>query len=149
MRAMEMAVLALTAKVSYSGGCKSWQTSRQAWEPSGEPCRLWNRGSCTYLRCRHSLVCSACVESHPAHSCPVQGPQPGQALQHCPSLRGLASSSQGVLRPYKQLLVQQSMGQGISVRRVGYGRQLEVTDMLCFTSKMGILDHERGTVKLL
>ena len=95
MKAMEMAVLAKTAP----GGYENQQTSRQPREPSGEPWRLWNRGSCTYPKCHHSHVCSMCGGNHPARFRPMQAPQPGRVPQDRPPPRGPASSSQGVPRP--------------------------------------------------
>ena len=28
--------------------------------PSGEICRLWNKNSCTFARCRHTHICAIC-----------------------------------------------------------------------------------------
>ena len=74
VKAMESVVLAL-----------SRQQPRRApagpWRPSGEVCRLFNRNSCSYPRCRHTHVCSSCGGNHPVVSCPYEGAraQPGPA----------------------------------------------------------------------
>ena len=81
MRAMEKAVLAVTAKPNP----ESRYANRQVREPSGEPCRLWNRTCCTYPKCRHSHVCSGSGGgNHPILSCPSQDPSQGRALQYPP-----------------------------------------------------------------
>ena len=68
MKAIETAVLALTAKQGRSGGPA---------RSSGEACRLWNRNSCSFPRCKHLHICSRCSGNHQALSCPMSTPQQG------------------------------------------------------------------------
>ena len=60
IKAIETAVLALAGKQGKAGG---------PIRPSAEICRLWNRNSCTYPRCKHLHVCSNCGGDHQALSC--------------------------------------------------------------------------------
>ena len=80
MKAVEKAVLALTSKPTP----ENRYASRPLREPSGEPCRLWNRSTCTYPKCRHSHVCSGCGGNHPIRACPNPGPSQGCTLQYPP-----------------------------------------------------------------
>ena len=64
LKIIESAVLALT------GGQQGKQKSDPpAAKPSGEFCRKWNSGGCSYPRCRHSHSCSNCQGNHPAVKC--------------------------------------------------------------------------------
>ena len=65
LKAIEAAVLALTG-----GNTDRPKQPPPALRPSGEICRKWNAGSCSYLRCRHSHRCSNCQGDHPAVKCP-------------------------------------------------------------------------------
>ena len=56
------------------GRLKSMEQTMQALVPahprppvksSGEVCRKWNRGECSYPFCRHTHVCSSCGGAHP------------------------------------------------------------------------------------
>ena len=69
LRAIESAVLALT-------GARSERPKQppQQLKPSGEICRKWNAGNCTFPRCRHIHACSNCQGSHPAVKCPARAP---------------------------------------------------------------------------
>ena len=40
---------------------------------SGEVCRKWNKGKCSYPYCRHTHVCSLCGGAHPAIRCQRRG----------------------------------------------------------------------------
>ena len=66
LKAIESVVVAMTARPQDRPKPQTPPTAR----PSGEPCRKWNAGSCTYPRCRHSHLCSTCQGSHPAVLCP-------------------------------------------------------------------------------
>ena len=57
-------------------------TSAQA-HPSGEACRKWNGGGCTYPKCRHLHVCSECRGGHPVTRCSIRlsAGGPSQARQ--------------------------------------------------------------------
>lgn len=44
--------------------------SRHNIQFSGEVCRKWNKGECSYPYCRHTHVCSLCGGPHPAVRCP-------------------------------------------------------------------------------
>jgi hypothetical protein len=101
MKTMEKAVLALTAKPNPD----SRYASRLPREPSGEPCRLWNRTGCTYPKCHHSHICSGCGGNHPVRSCPGQGQSQGRAPQYPqgrgPQFRATPRAlGQGPSRPY-------------------------------------------------
>ena len=63
VKAVESALLAMTSKFGV-------RASGPPVSPSGQVCRLYNKGSCTYPRCRHSHVCSNCGGNHAAVSCP-------------------------------------------------------------------------------
>ena len=69
VKAVESALLAMTAKF---GG----RSSGPPFPPSGQVCRLYNKGNCTYPRCRHSHICSSCGGGHAALSC-LRYPQMG------------------------------------------------------------------------
>ena len=61
MRVMEAAVLALTSKPNPAGQ-ESHTTGRQTREPSGEPCRLWNRGGAALILNVATVMCAAAAE---------------------------------------------------------------------------------------
>ena len=63
VKAVESALLAMTSKFGV-------RASGPPVPPSGQVCRLYNKGSCTYPPCRHSHVCSNCGGNHAAVSCP-------------------------------------------------------------------------------
>jgi len=63
VKAVESALLAMTSKFGVRASGPPVPLSDQV-------CRLYNKGSCTYPRCRHSHVCSNCGGNHAALSCP-------------------------------------------------------------------------------
>ena len=82
LKAIEAAVLALT-----SDNTDRSKQPPSAPRPSGEVCRKWNAGTCTYPRCRHSHVCSNCQGSHPAVKCPRRfSPRPPVGLANTPAM---------------------------------------------------------------
>jgi hypothetical protein len=90
LKAIEAAVLALT-----NGQQKAATPSAKL---SGEFCRKWNAGSCTYPRCRYNHTCSSCQGSHPAAKCPSRiAPRPTGGPSGTPSGSG---TRQLPSRPY-------------------------------------------------
>ena len=83
IKAIESAVLALTAGQGKSGGPV---------RGSGEPCRLWNNNKCTFPRCKHEHVCGKCRGNHQAIVCPnnyrYQGQQNFQGARYPTTQRG-------------------------------------------------------------
>ena len=73
-RAIESAVLAL-AKPLNDGPPRAPPPPLAR---SGEPCRKWNGGGCTFPRCRHDHVCAMCRGNHPQPRCPTRQPQGSQ-----------------------------------------------------------------------
>ena len=73
LKALETAVLAISNKQDASG-----KTTLALIKQSGKPCRKWNSVGCTFPRCRHSHVCSACWGNHPAPKCTMRPPYSGQ-----------------------------------------------------------------------
>ncbi len=69
VKAVEAAVVAMSPRQVKQGELGQYQ-------PSGQICRLWNKNSCTFRRCRHAHICSNCRGSHSVLSCPTAG-QPG------------------------------------------------------------------------
>lgn len=85
LKAIETAVLAITSKQDPAQKLSNQPNTKQ----SGELCRKWNSGSCTYPRCRHTHACSTCGGNHPAIKCgavqqtqPPTGHTPGQPGRH-------------------------------------------------------------------
>ena len=96
LRAIESAVLVLTAKPS--AGVNGGTSIR---ERSGEACRNWNRGSCSFPKCRHNHTCSNCGGGHQAVVCTRSAltPDRGRGFQsHTPSCGG--ARFQGGAKPY-------------------------------------------------
>ena len=94
LRAIESAVLVLTAKPSAGG--KGGTSMR---EKSGEACRNWNRGNCSYPKCRHNHACSSCGGGHQAVVCTQSALTPDRGFQsHAPSRGG--ARFQGGEKPY-------------------------------------------------
>ena len=75
LKAIETAVLAITNK---QDPLPKATIQPPIAKPSGELCRKWNSGNCTYPRCRHTHACSICGGNHPATKCgsmpPTQQP---------------------------------------------------------------------------
>ena len=75
LKAIETAVLAITNK---QDPLQKATIQPPVAKPSGELCRKWNSGNCTYSRCRHTHACSICGGNHPATKCgsvpPTQQP---------------------------------------------------------------------------
>ena len=83
LKAIETAVLAITNKQESSPK----PGIQPSVKPSGELCRKWNSGSCTYPRCRHTHACSVCGGNHPAVKCGTvhktpSGQTPGPPGKH-------------------------------------------------------------------
>lgn len=87
LKAIESAVLAFTSK----GEGTDKSPFPPPPKPSGELCRKWNAGNCTYPKCRHTHACSSCGGLHPAIKCPslsgtTAGPHP-TGKYFCPQSR--------------------------------------------------------------
>ena len=71
LKAIEMAVLAMTSKSPATPGVTPKPPNLASGKISSEPCRKWNSNSCTYPRCRYNHVCSSCGGSHPDFVVPL------------------------------------------------------------------------------
>ena len=51
---------------------------------SGEICRKYNRGECTFRYCKYGHRCATCRGNHPAVECPSKAPRPDQGANASP-----------------------------------------------------------------
>ena len=94
IKTLESLVLAITPKQSSTPKVGSR-------EASGEVCRLWNQGRCTFARCRHTHACGRCGGMHQLTVCPLSaqqlgGPTRGPHITPKPAQR----FHQGAPKPY-------------------------------------------------
>ena len=80
LKAIEMAVLAMTSKSPAIPGATPKPPNIASGKISSEPCRKWNSNSCTYPRCRYNHVCSSCGGSHPVIRCSTRQHSSGQGM---------------------------------------------------------------------
>ena len=93
LKAIENTVLAITNKQDPTPK----PTTLPNVKPSGELCRKWNSGSCTYPRCRHTHACNICGGNHPVIKCSsVQQAPPATGQSPEPSGKHLRAPA----RPY-------------------------------------------------
>ena len=74
LKTIEAAVMALTQ--SSSSSVPRGQ--------SGEICRKYNRGECTFRYCKYGHRCVTCRGNHPAVECPSKAPRPDQGANVSP-----------------------------------------------------------------
>ena len=74
LKTIEAAVMALTQ--SSSSSLPRGQ--------SGEICRKYNRGECTFRYCKYGHRCATCRGNHPAVECPSKAPRPDQGANASP-----------------------------------------------------------------